>query len=159
HTGVVPRAGRRRKRLGGRLLAERRLRLIRAAAAAVAVAVAALAVAAVAVSAVGAVRLRVFTTNDPLTPKQWYLPQDHAFDFWLGPPVLPPVRVAIIDSGIDAGHPEFAGRIAAARSFVGGSAADSDGHGTFIAGEIAAVMNNSEGIAGIAFNAQLLVAK
>jgi hypothetical protein len=100
-----------------------------------------------------------FTTNDPLEPKQWYLPQDHAFDFWLEPPVLPPVRVAIIDSGIDTGHPEFAGRIALARSFVGGSVADTDGHGTFIAGEIAADLNNSEGIAGIAFNAQLLVAK
>ena len=70
------------------------------------------------------------------------------------------MRVAVIDSGIDGGHPEFAGRIAAARSFVGGSARrDRHGHGTFIAGLIAASLNNGEGISGMAFPAQLLVAK
>jgi subtilisin family serine protease len=109
---------------------------------------------------VGSRRRRLsFTANDPLAPKQWYVPQDHAYDFWLEPPVLPPVKVAIVDSGIDVGHPDFAGRIALARSFVGGSVADTQGHGTFIAGEIAAALNNSEGIAGIAFPAQLLIAK
>src|SRR5262249_30687487 len=108
----------------------------------------------------GAHRRRpAFTTNDPLAPKQWYLPQDHAFDFWLEPPTLPAVRVAIVDSGIDLRHPDFAGRILLSRSFVGGSVADTQGHGTFIAGEIAAALNNSEGIAGIAFPAQLIIAK
>jgi hypothetical protein len=105
-----------------------------------------------------------FTTNDPLAPRQWYLQRDHAFDFW---PVLPqlsqltPVKVAVVDSGIDGGHPEFpAARIAGAKSFVGGSPyTDTDGHGTFVAGEIAAAPDNSVGIAGIAFPAQLLIAK
>jgi subtilisin family serine protease len=70
------------------------------------------------------------------------------------------VKVAIIDSGIDAEHPEFRGnRIAAANTFVGGSARkDTQGHGTFVAGLIAARLDN-EGIAGLAFPAQLLVAK
>jgi subtilisin family serine protease len=69
--------------------------------------------------------------------------------------------VAVIDSGIDAGHPEFAGKIAAARSFVGAPSdvTDREGHGTFVAGEIAAIANNGVGIAGIAFPAQLVVAK
>jgi subtilisin family serine protease len=45
-------------------------------------------------------------------------------------------------------------------SFVGGSwRTDSCGHGTFVAGEIAANPVNGVGIAGIAFNAELLVAK
>ena len=62
-----------------------------------------------------------FVPDDPLVPKQWYLDAIHAFDFWPdSEPVAAPVRVAVIDSGIDAGHPEFAGRIAASRSFVGG---------------------------------------
>lgn len=103
-----------------------------------------------------------FTPSDPLVPKQYYLQQDHAFDaFPDGPPVLNPVRVAIIDSGLDGTHPEFpAARIWAARSFVGGSAkTDEQGHGTFVAGEIAAAMNNNQGIAGIAFPAQLVIAK
>ena len=98
--------------------------------------------------------------NDPLAPRQWHLEVNRAYDFWDAPPVLAPVRVAVIDSGIDADHPEFAGRIAGARSFVGGSArVDADGHGTFVAGLIAAGTNNAIGIAGMAPSAELLVAK
>jgi hypothetical protein len=103
-----------------------------------------------------------FLPNDPLVQRQWYAFQDDAFDLWPGPdpPVLSSVLVAVVDSGIDGTHPEFLGRIAAARSFVGGSAlVDQQGHGTFVAGEIAAALGNSQGIAGIAFPAQLLVAK
>ena len=102
-----------------------------------------------------------FTPTDPLVSKQYYLIQDHAFDAFTDvlPPVSP-VKVAIIDSGIDGGHPEFKGKVPLARSWVGGSAlTDEDGHGTFVAGEIAAAINNNEGIAGMAFPAQLVVAK
>jgi len=105
-------------------------------------------------------RRLAFTPTDPLTARQWYIQQDRAFDFWPELPVLQPVKVAVIDSGIDAAHPEFADKVLLTRSFVGGSAAnDQAGHGTFVAGEIAAALNNSEGIAGIAFPAELLVAK
>ena len=101
-----------------------------------------------------------FAPTDPLAPKQWYLSQIRAFDFWPDVvPTLAPVRVAIVDSGIDRGHPEFAGRIVAARSFVGGDVTDRQGHGTFVAGIIAANTDNGEGIAGIALSAELLVAK
>jgi subtilisin family serine protease len=103
-----------------------------------------------------------FTPNDPLAPKQYYLTQDHAFDaFGSDLPVVNPVRVAIIDSGLDGGHPEFPrSRIWQARSWVGGSPlTDEEGHGTFVAGEIAAAINNNEGIAGMAFPAQLVIAK
>ena len=68
--------------------------------------------------------------------------------------------MAVIDSGIDAEHPELKGQIAAGTSFVGSSwQSDTNGHGTFVAGEIAAALNNEQGIAGIAFPAELLVAK
>jgi len=103
-----------------------------------------------------------FVPNDPLAPKQYYLAQDHAFDsFPAELPVVNPVRVAIIDSGIDGGHPEFPrSRIWAARSWVGGSPlTDEEGHGTFVAGMIAATIDNNEGIAGMAFPAQLVIAK
>jgi subtilisin family serine protease len=103
-----------------------------------------------------------FAPTDPLAPRQYYLAQDHAFDAF-GPelPVLNPVRVAIIDSGLDGGHPEFPkSRIWQARSWVGGSPlTDEEGHGTFVAGEIGAALNNNEGIAGMAFPAQLVIAK
>jgi subtilisin family serine protease len=102
-----------------------------------------------------------FTPTDPLAPRQYYLAQDHAFDaFGAELPVVNPVRIAIIDSGIDGGHPEFRQRIWLARTWVGGSAVtDEEGHGTFVAGEIGAAINNNEGIAGMAFPAQLVIAK
>ncbi|MFL6019735.1 MAG: S8 family serine peptidase [Gaiellaceae bacterium] len=103
-----------------------------------------------------------FTPNDPLSSRQYYLQQDHAFDaFGNDLPVVNPVRIAIIDSGLDGGHPEFPrSRIWQARTWVGGSAlTDEQGHGTFVAGEIAAAINNNEGIAGMAFPAQLVIAK
>jgi hypothetical protein len=103
-----------------------------------------------------------FVPTDPLAPKQYYLAQDHAFDaFPTELPVVNPVRVAIIDSGIDGGHPEFPrSRIWLAKSWVGGSPlTDEEGHGTFVAGMIAAAINNNEGIAGMAFPAQLIIAK
>jgi serine protease len=101
-----------------------------------------------------------FTPSDPLAPKQYYLAQDRAFDaFDNSLPSLTGVKVAIVDSGLDLSHPEFKGRVYAARSFVGGSSlTDEEGHGTFVAGEIAAAIND-QGIAGIAFPAQLIIAK
>jgi len=101
-----------------------------------------------------------FANTEPLAAKQWYLTYDKAWDFWPTMPQLAPVKVAVIDSGVDGSHPDLVGRIAAARSFVGGSPYDDTiGHGTFVAGEIAANPTNGTGIAGLAFNARLVVAK
>jgi len=101
-----------------------------------------------------------FPNTEPLAAKQWYLERDSAWDFWPTIPQLYPVKVAIVDSGIDGSHPDLMGRVIAARSFVGGSPyRDEDGHGTFVAGEIAANASNNLGIAGLAFNARLIVAK
>jgi subtilisin family serine protease len=97
--------------------------------------------------------------NDPLAPRQWYLGRDRALDIFDAAKQLAPVRVAVIDSGIDVGHPELRGRIAAWKSFVGGTMNDQFGHGTFVAGEIAAIADNGAGIAGLAPPARLLIAK
>ena len=102
-----------------------------------------------------------FDNNEPLAAQQWYLTQDKAWDFWSTAPTdLATIKVAVIDSGIDGHHPDLEGRVVAAHSFVGGSPyRDEDGHGTFVAGEIAANPSNGIGIAGMAFNARLIVAK
>ncbi len=69
------------------------------------------------------------------------------------------MKVAVIDSGVDGTLPDFAGQIADAKSFVGGNPlVDTEGHGTFVAGVIAAKLD-STGIAGMAYASQLLVAK
>jgi hypothetical protein len=101
-----------------------------------------------------------FTPNDPLAARQWHLSRVRAFDAWPRLPVLASVRVAVIDSGVDIAHPELDESIGAGRSFVGSTwRVDSNGHGTFVAGQIAAAVNNGQGIAGIAFQSELLIAK
>jgi hypothetical protein len=101
-----------------------------------------------------------FTPNDPLLSKQWYLARIHAFDAWPQMPALATVRVAVLDSGIDEAHPELQSQIVDGRSFVSSAwDTDTNGHGTFVAGEIAATLNNGTGIAGVGFPVELLVAK
>ena len=110
------------------------------------------------VERIRATRRLAFTSADPLSVRQWYLGRVRAFDAWTAVPSLISVRVAVIDSGIDADHPEFQGQIALGHSFVASSwQKDTNGHGTFIAGEIAAGLNNGQG--AVSANAQLLVAK
>lgn len=67
------------------------------------------------------------------------------------------VRVALIDTGVDAQHPDLRGRIATQRDFVDAPAAPPgrDRHGTEVAGVIAAVANNRVGIAGVAPGARV----
>ena len=101
-----------------------------------------------------------FTPNDPLLSKQWYLARIHAFDAWPQMPPLPTVRVAVLDSGIDDTHPDLQGQVVDGRTFVSSSwETDTNGHGTFVAGEVAAALNNGTGIAGVGFPVELLIAK
>jgi subtilisin family serine protease len=71
------------------------------------------------------------------------------------------VRVAVIDTGADTQHEDLRGRIAAADNFVDSDAGQfrRDRHGTEMAGVIAAVANNHEGIVGVAPDARLLLFK
>jgi subtilisin family serine protease len=69
------------------------------------------------------------------------------------------VRVALVDTGVDAAHPDLAGRIVRTHSFLATRAPGASllRHGTAMAGLIAAVANNHIGIVGIAPQAQLEV--
>ena len=70
--------------------------------------------------------------------------------------------VGIMDSGIRADHEDLAGRIDAQRDFFAGDndAADDNGHGTHVAGIIAAASNNGRGVSGVAFgNIRFVIAK
>jgi subtilisin family serine protease len=101
-----------------------------------------------------------FTPTDPLASKQWYLTYSGFYAPWLTLPSFEPIPVAVIDSGVDASHPDLQGKILDGESFVGGSwRTDSLGHGTFVSGLIAAGLDNGIGIAGLAPSARLLVAK
>lgn len=67
------------------------------------------------------------------------------------------VRVAVIDSGVDFGHPDLAGRLLPGINYVTPGVAPNDdyGHGTHVTGIIAAVAKNGRGIAGGAPNVEI----
>ncbi len=71
------------------------------------------------------------------------------------------IRIAIIDTGADTGHPDLRGVVVQVANFVDSDAAQfrRDRHGTELAGIIAAVANNHEGIVGVAPGARLSVFK
>ncbi|MFD2078899.1 Serine protease, subtilisin family [Actinopolymorpha cephalotaxi] len=71
------------------------------------------------------------------------------------------VRVAVLDTGIDATHPDFAGRIEATRDFSGkGNVVDGAGHGTHVASTVLGSGAASDGrYRGVAPGAHLLVGK
>jgi subtilisin family serine protease len=93
--------------------------------------------------------------NDPLfaaepAARQWRLAELHQIATGRG------VKVAVIDSGIEAGHPDLAGQLLVNRNFVAGRPAATEEHGTGVAGIIAAKADNGVGIAGVAPDARLL---
>jgi subtilisin family serine protease len=71
------------------------------------------------------------------------------------------VRVAVIDTGLDAGHPDFGGRVIVRRNFIDRDASrfEQDRHGTAVAGIISASANNNLGIVGVAPGVEVLALK
>lgn len=71
------------------------------------------------------------------------------------------VTIAMIDTGVDAKHPDLAGQIKITKNLASGISASffDDLHGTAIAGTMVAQKNNKTGIVGIAPNARLIALK
>jgi subtilisin family serine protease len=96
--------------------------------------------------------------TDPMRDAQWGLDAIHL-------PVTAPAGagalVAVIDSGVDAAHPDLAGRVVPGPDLVDGDADPSDptGHGTHIAGIIAAAAGNGIGGQGVAPAARILAVR
>ncbi|MDQ2673800.1 MAG: S8 family serine peptidase, partial [Chloroflexota bacterium] len=98
--------------------------------------------------------------NDPLTAGQYSLDQMRVRDAWSlskgGSGV-----VAVLDTGVQANHPDLNGRVLAGYDFVNDdtNAADDNGHGTWVSGIIAAKANDGYGIAGISWTDRILPVK
>lgn len=78
------------------------------------------------------------------------------------------VVVAVIDSGVDASHPDLVGQVASSVDCIGAAGApdgcraggtDESGHGTHVAGIIAARADDRLGVAGVAPRARILAVK
>ncbi|MBW3668034.1 MAG: S8 family serine peptidase, partial [Actinobacteria bacterium] len=71
------------------------------------------------------------------------------------------VVVAVLDTGVDAGHPDLGGgKVIVGGNYSGASSAeDRHGHGTHVAGTIAAATDNGVGVAGLGWNTRVRAIK
>lgn len=71
------------------------------------------------------------------------------------------VTVAVVDTGISSAHSDLAGRVTESVTFIDGTTDGEDdaGHGTHVAGTIAAVQDNGIGVVGVAPGANLMAVK
>ncbi|HEY1328712.1 MAG TPA: S8 family serine peptidase [Casimicrobiaceae bacterium] len=100
-------------------------------------------------------RFNVLAHDDPLyalqpTAGQWHLAELHAAATGRG------VRIAEIDTGVEADHPDLVGQIEAVRNVVDDRPDVAETHGTAVAGIMVARADNGIGIAGVAPGARLL---
>ncbi|MGZ4145360.1 MAG: S8 family serine peptidase, partial [Actinomycetota bacterium] len=106
-----------------------------------------------------------FGANDPGRSKQWALTRIHADQAW-STATGAGVTIAIVDTGIDLGHPDLKSKIVGHYDCTSGSCVtgsgvgnDDNGHGSHVAGIAAASTNNGIGISGVAPAAKLMAVK
>ncbi len=103
-------------------------------------------------------------SNDPMRPQQWAL---NAVPFEAAWPVTrgAGVTVAVIDTGVEGSHQDLVGSVVAGEDLADDQASvdpastgmvDPDGHGTHVAGVIAAHANNGIGVTGAAPLARIM---
>jgi thermitase len=100
-------------------------------------------------------------TGDPLSPSQWGLAQIAAPAAWQLGARGGGATVAVLDTGVDLSHPDLNGKVGGGTDFVKSGdqcpgPQDEHGHGTHVAGIVAALTGNGTGVAGVAPDAQIL---
>ncbi|MFH1485743.1 MAG: S8 family serine peptidase [Chloroflexota bacterium] len=103
----------------------------------------------------------LFLPDDPYYADQWNLKMigmPAAWDISRG---SASVKVAVIDTGTDLSHPDRPVNLVKGYNYVSQSydASDSNGHGTFVSGIVAAATNNAIGDASVAPNVTLIAYK
>jgi len=69
------------------------------------------------------------------------------------------IKVAVLDTGIDVAHPDLASKIVLQKVFATATIDDKFGHGTHVAGIVAAKTNNDQGVAGTCPECSLIIGK
>src|SRR3954469_13465969 len=108
--------------------------------------------------ACGALAVPAHAAPDPLRPQQWGMTMIHA-DEAHATATGAGATVAVIDTGALLSHPDLQGRLVAGRDFVekDDTPQDGEGHGTHVAGIVAANADNGVGVEGVAPGAKVLV--
>jgi subtilisin family serine protease len=100
--------------------------------------------------------------NDPAYSRQWFLKRIGAPEAWKTTKGKG-INVAVIDTGIDYRHPDLRGNLLLKKQYDAINddfdADDLHGHGTSVAGVVAAVTNNKSGIAGVAPEAKIMAVR
>ena len=99
--------------------------------------------------------------SDPLWPQQWGAAAIEAPAAWAVTTGTPGTVVAVLDTGVDPSQPDLAGALVPGYDFVNGDADPSDdfGHGTSVAGILAARLDNGAGVAGMCPNCAVMPVK
>ncbi len=101
-----------------------------------------------------------FVPNDPYVEKQWALTHIQIGELWQTTTSGSEILVAILDTGIDKSHEDLNGKVVAEVNLTSSPVADDVyGHGTHVAGIIAAYGDNGLGVIGIAPQSWLLNVK
>jgi subtilisin family serine protease len=101
------------------------------------------------------------TPNDPLWANSWSLAKVNAPAAWKLTSGTAETIVAVLDTGVDLGHPDLQGAFVPGYDFVNRDEDPSDdhGHGTMVAGVIAARSNNRIGGAGTCSRCSVMAVK
>jgi len=102
----------------------------------------------------------VGTTDDTLLSKQWGLFTVKAPDAWGVTTGSAEVKIAVLDTGVKASHPDLAGKVVVSTNFSSSATTDDlYGHGTHVAGIAAAATYNATGVAGLGYDSTVLNVK
>jgi hypothetical protein len=96
--------------------------------------------------------------NDASYPSQYHLPAISAPQAWDITRGASTIVIAILDTGVDPGHPDLASKLVPGFNFYNGNTdtADVFGHGTAVAGTAAAIGNNDIGVASVAWQVGIM---
>jgi thermitase len=97
------------------------------------------------------------TTNDPILPQEWQISKIGASTAW-NTATGAGIVVAVLDSGVQSNHPDLQANLVPGWNVYNNNnlTTDVNGHGTAVAGTIAAIGNNGIGDAGVAYRAKIM---
>jgi subtilisin family serine protease len=99
--------------------------------------------------------------DDEFWPGEWSPRKTRAPEAWNLTTGSASVVVAVVDSGVDASQPDLRAKLVPGYDFVNGDATpgDDNGHGTAVAGVVAATSDNGIGVAGYCWRCRLMPVK